>query len=116
MEQIEVTSWKSLDALKNASQILESFGDLDTNEQMAVFCSIEEDYFELYYSELESNYVRRFDDEEELLKFQEIRKTEFGEDDFVSSDFYDEDGEYDDTEEDEYEDFSIREEGDSDDF
>lgn len=116
MEQIEVISWKALDALKNTGQILESFGDLDTNEQMAVFCSIEEDYFELYYSELENNYIRHFDNEEEMLKHQEIRKDEFGEDDFDGTAYYDEDGEYDDTEEDEYEDFSIREEGDSDEF
>ena len=96
MEQIEVISWKTLDALKqSATHIEKIIGDIDTNEQMSVFCSIEEDYLELYYSELEGNFIRHFDDEEELLKYMEIRKNELGEDDFDSVDYYDEDGDYD---------------------
>ncbi|MCP4217343.1 MAG: hypothetical protein GY765_22050 [bacterium] len=92
MEQIEVISWKTLDGLKNAATNIEDvIGDLDTNEQMAVFCAIEEDYLELYYSELEGNYVRRFDDEEDMRKQIEQRKSEFGEHEFDSVEYYDDD-------------------------
>jgi len=114
MEQIEVMSWKTLDAVKQAAHIFETIGDLDTNEQMAIFCSIEEDFFELYYSELESNYIRHFEDEEEMYKYLDIRKNEFGEDEFDTMDYYDEDEEeYE--EEDEYGDYKIKDE-DEDDF
>lgn len=92
MEQIEVLSWKSLDALKQAAKLEEVVGDIDTNEQMAIFCSIDEDYFELYYSELEGNYIRHYEDEEEFLKYIELRKNEFGEEDFDAIDYYEEDG------------------------
>lgn len=92
MEQIEVMSWKTLNAVKQAAKIEEVFGDLDTNEQMAVFCTIEEDYIELYYSELESNFIRHFEDEEEFLKYIDERKNEFGEEDFDSIEFYDDEG------------------------
>lgn len=108
MEQIEVMSWKTLDAIKQAAQVFDTMGDLDTNEQMAIFCSIEEDFFELYYSELESNYIRRFEDEEEMYKYLDIRKNEFGEDEY-EMDYYDEEDE--DFDEDEgYSDFSIKDE------
>lgn len=117
MEQIEVISWKTLDALKvAATHIEEIIGDLDTNEQMAVFCVIDEDYLELYYSELEGNYVRRFDDEEQMLKNLEVRKTEFGENEFDSVDYYDEESEYDDGGEDDFTGYKIRDEEEDDDF
>ncbi|MDQ1350550.1 MAG: hypothetical protein QG657_852 [Acidobacteriota bacterium] len=88
MEQMEVISWKALDALRHAAtHIEEVFGDLDTNEQMAVFCSIEEDFIELYYSELEGNYIRRFEDEDEMRKYITQRRTEFG-DEYDSDDYY----------------------------
>ena len=92
MDQIEVVSWKTLNAIKQVAKIEEVLGDLDTNEQMAVFCTIEDDYLELYYSELESNYIRHFEDEEEFSKYIEMRKNEFGEEDFDSLEFYDEEG------------------------
>ncbi len=118
MEQIEVISWKTLDALKNtATHTEEVLGDLDTNEQMAIFCSIEEDFMELYYSELEGNYIRHFDDEEEMLKYIELRKTEFGESDFDAAEFYDDDVDYGDREsKDNYDGFKIGEEGEEDDY
>jgi len=115
MEQIEVISWKTLDAIKHAANILETLGDLDTNEQMAVFCSIEEDFFELYYSELESNFIRHFEDEEELYKTMEIRKNEFGEEDYDTVDYYDEDDTFDDNEDD-YSDYKIRNDEEEEDF
>ena len=109
MEQIEVISWKTLDAIKQAANILETVGDLDTNEQMAVFCSIEEDFFELYYSELESNYIRHFEDEEELYKYLDIRKNEFGEEDYDTVDYYDDDDDsFDESEEEDYSDYKIK--------
>lgn len=117
MEQIEVISWKTLDAIKQAANILETVGDLDTNEQMAVFCSIEEDFFELYYSELESNYIRHFEDEEELYKFLDIRKNEFGEEDYDTVDYYDDDDDsFDESEEDDYSDYKIRDSEEDEDF
>ncbi|MCK5058676.1 MAG: hypothetical protein KAT34_18630 [Candidatus Aminicenantes bacterium] len=92
MEQIEVVSWKTLNAIKQVAKMEEVIGDLDTNEQMAVFCTIEEDYLELYYSESENNYIRHFEDEKEFLKNIDLRKNEFGEEDFDPIEFYDEDG------------------------
>ena len=117
MEQIEVISWKTLDAIKQAANILETVGDLDTNEQMAVFCSIEEDFFELYYSELESNYIRHFEDEEEMYKYLDLRKNEFGEEDYDTVDYYDDDDDsFDESEEDDYSDYKIRDNEEDEDF
>lgn len=111
MEQIEVISWKTLDALKQAAtHIEEIIGDIDTHEQMAVFCSVEEDFLELYYSELEGNYIRHFDDEEEMLKHMTLRKNEFGESDFDSVEYYDEDGSYDEGNEEDFNGYKIRDE------
>lgn len=112
MEQLEVISWKTLDALKQAAtNVEEILGDIDTNEQMSVFCSIEEDYIELYYSELEGNFVRHFDDEDEMRKIIGIRKDEFGESDFDAVDYYDDDGNYEENSEEDYDGFKIRDEG-----
>jgi len=116
MQQIEVVSWKTLNALKQAATIEEIIGDLDTNEQMAVFCSIEEDYLELYFSELESNYIRHYEDEEEFLKYIETRKNEFGEEDFDSMDYYEDEGFEDQDGEDDYAGYKIKDEDEEEDF
>lgn len=116
MEQIEVVSWKTLNALKQAAKIDQIIGDLDTNEQMSVFCSIEEDYLELYYSELESNYIRHFEDEEEFAKYIELRKDEFGEENFDSLDYYEEEGFEDQDSNDDFNGYKIKENDDDDDF
>ncbi len=116
MEQIEVISWKTLNALKQVAKIEEVVGDLDTNEQMAVFCVIEEDYLELYYSELESNYIRHFEDEEEFTKYIERRKNEFGEDDFETIDYYDEEGYEDQDSGEDFSDYNITDGEDEEDF
>ena len=117
MQQIEVISWKTLDAIKQASaHIFDTIGDLDTNEQMAIFCSVEDDFFELYYSELESNYIRHFEDEEEMYKYMEVRKDEFGEEEFDSTEYYDEDEDYDDSSNEEYDGYRIRSDDDDDDY
>ena len=117
MEQIEVISWKTLDAIKQAAtHNFDTFGDLDTNEQMAVFCAVEDDFFELYYSELESNYIRHFEDEEEMYKHMDIRKTEFGED-YDTIDYYDDDNNFDDSNSGEdYSGYKIKDEDEDDDF
>jgi len=114
MEQLEVISWKTLDAIKQAaSKVVEIIGDLDTDEQMSVFCNIEEDYLELFYSELDSNFIRHFEDEEEFFKYIGMRKSELGEEDFDSLDYYSEDSNFDDENSgDDYDGYNIRDEED----
>jgi hypothetical protein len=117
MEQIEVISWKTLDALKHAAtHVEEIIGDLDTNEQMAVFCSIDEDFIELYYSELEGNYIRHFESEEEMVKHLTLRKSEFGEGEFDSADYYEDEEDFDEGEDEDYTGYKIRDEDEEDDF
>jgi len=79
MEEIEITSWLTLDAIKKEATIIETIGDLQTAHCMAVFCIIEDDYFELCYSDSISNFMRRFEDREEFELGLEKRKEEFGE-------------------------------------
>jgi len=118
MEQIEIVSWKTLDALKDsATKIIEVIGDLDTFEHMSVFCHIDDDFLELYYSELDANYLRHFEDEEEFFKVLNLRKTEFGEEDFDSVDYYDEDNQFDDENtEENYDGYNIKDEDEEDDL
>ncbi len=117
MEQMEVISWKTLDALKQAAtHVEEIIGDLDTHEQMAVFCSIEEDYLELYYSELEGNYIRHFEDEEEMLKYINLRKNEFGENNFDPADYYDDEGGYEEGSDEDFSGYKIRDEDEEDEY
>jgi len=109
MKQLEVISWKTLDALKdNASKVVEIVGDLDTDEQMSVFCIIDEDYLELYYNEMESNIIRHFEDEDEFYKYIKIRKKEIGEDDYEGIDFYDEDDFGDDKTDEDFDGYDIK--------
>jgi len=117
MEQIEVISWKTLDAIKETAKIVEVIGDLDAFDHMSVFCHIDEDYLELYYSELDSNYIRHFEDEEEFSKTLANRKNEFGEEDFDSMDYYEEDNNFDDENSNEnYDGYNIKDEDDEDEF
>ncbi|MGB9894015.1 MAG: hypothetical protein ACPLRA_06335 [Candidatus Saccharicenans sp.] len=76
MEEIEIYSWATLDALKRAADVVETVGDLPEARQMSVFCVIEDDYLELCYSDAASNYLRRFEDEEEFEEAIEERKEE----------------------------------------
>ena len=118
MEQLEVISWKTLDSIKSgATKIVEVIGDLDTGEQMSVFCQIEDDWLELYYSELDSNYIRHFEDEDEFFKKINQRKKEFGEEDFDSLEYYDDDTHFNDEDSSEnLNGYNIREEGEEDDY
>jgi hypothetical protein len=78
MEEIEVSSWLTLDAVKKAATVVESVGNLQTGHSMSVFCEIEEDCLELCYSDSASNYLRRFEDKDEFDIALEKRKEDVG--------------------------------------
>jgi hypothetical protein len=78
MEEIEIISWLTLDAIKKASEIEETVGDLQAGHCMSVFCRIEDDFLELCYSDTASNFMRRYDDREEFQLAIEKRKEEVG--------------------------------------
>lgn len=79
MEEMEVTSWMTLDAIKKAAVVVESVGDLQSGHCEAIFCRIEDDFLELCYSDTASNYIRRYEDKEEFDLALEKRREEFGE-------------------------------------
>lgn len=79
MEEIEITSWMTLDALKKAADIVETIGNLQTGHFMSVFCTIEDDHLELCYSDSASNFIRRYDDKDEFQLALEKRMEEEGE-------------------------------------
>ena len=100
MEEIEITSWMTLDAIKKKAKVVETVGNLQTGHSMSVFCIIEEDYLELYYSDTAANALRRYEDREEFDLALEGRKEEDGEVPFDEEDLdYQEDDEADDEEE-----------------
>lgn len=117
MEQLEVVSWKILDAIKEAAtKTVEVIGDLDTFEHMSVFCQVDDDFLELYYSELDSNFIRHFDDEEEFSKTLALRKNEFGEEDLDKMEFYDDESFDDENTDENYDGYNIKDEDDEDAF
>jgi hypothetical protein len=100
MEEIEVTSWLTLDAIQKASETEETVGDLQTGHCKSIFCRIEDDLLELCYSDLASNFVRRYEDKDEFLLAIEKRKEEVGDSRFddttgFENDFVEEDAEED---------------------
>jgi len=103
MEEIEVMSWLTLDAISNAAKSSETVGDLQVGHCKSVFCKIEEDYLELCYSDTTSNYLRRYEDKDEFEAALAQRKEEEGEmsyeenpgykdEDFAGKDEEDEEG------------------------
>ena len=78
MEEIEITSWLTLDAIKKAAVTEETVGDLQVGHCMSVFCTIEDDFLELCYSDAASNFMRRYEDREEFQLAIETRKEEVG--------------------------------------
>jgi hypothetical protein len=94
MEEIEISSWSILEAIKKAADVVETIGDLHSSHYMSVFCVIEDDYLELCYSDTSTNYLRRYEDEEEFEEAIEERKEETGnapyEDDDDEEDFEEE--------------------------
>lgn len=99
MEEIEVLSWLTLDALKKskAAEIVETVGNLQTGHSMSVFCTIEDDFLELSYGD-ETNALRRYEDRDEFDAAIEERKEEVGEAHPEDDSDYDEDEEEDEEE------------------
>lgn len=79
MEEIEILSWETLNALRKASAVVETVGNLQSGHSMSVFCTIEEDLMELYYSDTAANCLRRYENREEFDAALEERKEEDGE-------------------------------------
>jgi Pyruvate/2-oxoacid:ferredoxin oxidoreductase gamma subunit len=96
MEEIELTSWLTLDALKKAAAMVETVGNLQTGHSMSVFCKIEEDYLELHYSDSSANYIRCYEEKEEFEEALKERKEEVGEAPYDEE----EDGDFEEDEED----------------
>ena len=114
MEEMEITSWMTLDAIKRSrsANIIESVGNLQTGHCMSVFCIIEDDYLELCYSDLAANTLRRYEDRGEFEAALEERKEDAGEAPYEEP----EDRDYDEDEEDEEETaegFSVEDESES---
>jgi hypothetical protein len=101
MEEIEISSWITLDAIKKKSEIIETVGNLQTGHSMSVFCQIEEDFLELVYSDSTSNWLRRFDDKDELEAAVETRKEEDGDAPYEEEREYEEEFESEDTDDEE---------------
>lgn len=81
MEEMEVASWLTLDAIKKSksTNLVETVGNLQTGHCMSVFCIIEEDYLELCYSDAAANTIRRYEDRDEFDAALEERKEDDGE-------------------------------------
>ncbi|MBU4204411.1 MAG: hypothetical protein KKD59_10775 [Acidobacteria bacterium] len=104
MEEIEINSWLTLDAIKNEAEIIETVGDLQSGHCQSVFCVIEDDHMELCYMDTESNFLRTYDDKDEFGLALETRKEDVGESAFDENVVFDKD--FDDSSDDEDEDFS----------
>ncbi len=80
MEEIEIASWMTLDALKKSksADIVETVGNLQTGHSMSVFCVIEDDHLELCYSDTVANTLRRYEDKAEFEEALEERREEVG--------------------------------------
>jgi hypothetical protein len=80
MEEMEVTSWLTLDAIRKSksAEIVETVGNLQTGHTKSVFVVIEDDYLELCYSDAAANTIRRFEDRDEFDEALEERKEDDG--------------------------------------
>jgi len=103
MEEMEITSWVTLDAIKKKAEHIETVGNLQTGHSMSVFCRIEDDYLELVYSDTTANYLRRYEDKDEFEVGIEQRKEEDGESPYEEDHEFEEDYEKKENEEGEYE-------------
>ncbi len=108
MEEMEITSWLTLDAVKKRAKVIDTVGNLQTGHSMSVFAIIEDDFLELAYCDSAANYLRRFEDRDEFDAALEARKEDNGE-----APFEEEDRDYDEDEEGEDEDEGLRVEDDS---
>jgi len=93
MEEIEITSWLTLDAIKKKAKVVETVGNLQTGHDMSVFAIIEEDFLELFYSDSAANYMRRYENRDEFDSALEQRKEEDGEAQYEDDLNYDKDDE-----------------------
>ena len=112
MEELEISSWLTLDALKKKAEVVETVGNLQTGHSMSVFCKIEEDYLELVYSDSTANCLRRFEDKDDFEAGIEQRKEEDGEAPFEEERDFDEDYEEEEEEEEE-EGYKVEDESDN---
>jgi hypothetical protein len=80
MEEIEIASWMTLDALKKSksADLVETVGNLQTGHSMSVFCVIEDDFLELCYSDTVANSLRCYEDKAEFEEALEERREEVG--------------------------------------
>jgi len=108
MEELEVTSWLTLDAIKKRAKVIDTVGNLQTGHSMSVFAIIEDDFLELAYSDSAANYLRRFEDRDEFDAALEARKKDDGE-----APFEEEDRDYDEDEEDEDEELGVEDDSES---
>jgi len=106
MEEIEIASWLTLDAIKKKAKIVETIGNLQTGHSMSIFAIIEDDFLELAYSDSAANDLRRFEDRDEFDLVLGQRKEEDGE-----STYEEEERDYD--EDDEEEEFDVEDESES---
>lgn len=79
MEEIEISSWLILDTLKKTGEVKETIGNLQTGHNMSIFCVIDDDYLELCYSDMASNYLKRYENKEEFQMAIEKRMEDAGE-------------------------------------
>lgn len=110
MEEIEISSWLTLDAIKKKADIIETVGNLQTGHNMSIFCVIEDDYLELCYSDSGPNYLRRYEDKDELEEAIEQRKEEVGEAPYEEDMDFNE--EFEEEEEEEEEEFDLEDDSD----
>ena len=108
MEEMEITSWLTLDAIKKTAKVIDTVGNLQTGHSMSVFAIIEDDFLELAYSDSAANYLRRFEDRDEFDAALEARKEDDGE-----APFEEEDRDYDEDEEEEDEGLSVEDDSES---
>jgi hypothetical protein len=92
MEEIEIMSWLTLDAIRKRAKVVETVGNLQTGHNMSVFGIIEDDFLELAYSDSAASFLRRFEDRDEFDLAIDARKEDDGEAPFAEDD-YDEDEE-----------------------
>jgi len=81
MEEMEVTSWLTLDAIRKSksADVVETVGNLQTGHSKSVFLVIEDDFLELCYSDAAANSIRRFENRDEFEDALEERKEDDGE-------------------------------------
>jgi len=79
MEEIEISSWLTLDALKSKAKIVDTVGNLQSGHMQSVFCIIEDDYLELGYVDTATSFLRRYEDKDEFVLALEAQKEEEGE-------------------------------------